>query len=461
MEQHKRKRLESIQFLAALLLFLGMCLVLARPAVMAGAFRALSPDAQPSLTIPTNIPASPNSTVDVPVVFDTGSFAVSGISFSIDYDQTYLNFDPTLPLSITFNVPSGFIATCQQDKTDTDGEIDCALYRPGFNPPVIPTSTVAVFRFRTLNVVGSVTTPVNFSANSPAPSFSDPQGYNVYGTVSNGSVVISSASTATFTPTSTYTHTPTPTSTHTPTPTPTNTFTPTPTGSHTPTPTPTGSHTPTPTSTSTPTHTPTPTVSVPPVNKPRMYAPLVVRPLICTDQIVNGGFEYNGNWEIPVTEWPAGYSWLRAYTGSFSMRTGILDWHDNRYSYSSARQLVTIPADASRVKLKFWEFSSSQEAPYGKVLSPEILEGPVAGQPLKFSPDQGDMQYVAILRPDNALLMIIWSQLSNAQTWTWRQVGMLNFVGQSVKIEFGTLNNNLTGGVTSMFVDDVSLEVCR
>ena len=43
------------------------------------------------------------------------------------------------------------------------------------------------------------------------------------------------------------------------------------------------------------------------------------------------------------------------------MRTGILKLADNRYSYSDAEQLVTIPGDADSVTLRIWLYPISGE----------------------------------------------------------------------------------------------------
>ena len=111
------------------------------------------------------------------------------------------------------------------------------------------------------------------------------------------------------------------------------------------TPTPTQSRTPTSTPTRTPTRTPTP-------------------PTACSNAIQNGGFETTSAWELPATEYTAGYSTARVRSGSWAMRTGIVNSADNRYSYSSARQLVTIPYNAYHADLKLYLYPISGKSPF-------------------------------------------------------------------------------------------------
>jgi len=81
----------------------------------------------PQLSISTNIPANANSTVVVPVQFTSNGFNIASTVFSIDYDQTLLSFDDTIPDAIDFNLPSDFSGACSPDLGDTDGEISSSI----------------------------------------------------------------------------------------------------------------------------------------------------------------------------------------------------------------------------------------------------------------------------------------------------------------------------------------------
>jgi len=175
--------------------------------------------------------------------------------------------------------------------------------------------------------------------------------------------------------------------------------------------------------------------------------------LICEELIANGGFETTSDWELPVTPYRAAYSAAQAHSGSRSMRTGIVDPTDNIESWSSARQSVTIAADAESATLRFWLYPLSDEPTTLAVLS----------QPLTFPLEEtvldGDVQYVLILNDSNVVIeRVVW-QLRDDQAWTYHEADLLDYAGRTIKLQFGTYNDGW-GGVSSMYVDDVALEVC-
>jgi len=67
----------------------------------------------------------------------------------------------------------------------------------------------------------------------------------------------------------------------------------------------------------------------------------------CNQAVANGSFEFESDWDLPITEYQAAYSSDQAHNGVWAVRTGITNPADNRYSYSSARQIVTIPVTAT------------------------------------------------------------------------------------------------------------------
>lgn len=58
----------------------------------------------------------------------------------------------------------------------------------------------------------------------------------------------------------------------------------------------------------------------------------------------------------------------------------------------------------------------------------------------------------------NELARLVVSRL-NEKSWKQESHDLTSFAGQTIVIYFGS-NNNGQGGVTGMYVDDVSLEVC-
>lgn len=189
----------------------------------------------------------------------------------------------------------------------------------------------------------------------------------------------------------------------------------------------------------------------------------------CNDLIVNGGFETDEAWQLPVTEYTAAYSSAASHSGSRSVRTGITKSADNRYSYSSTRQLVTIPADSTSVTLRVWLYPLSGEA----LTSANLQKGiqPLAARPT--GPDfesqfiAGDLQYVLVLDPgsdpedpadDTLIETLLWMR-SDAQQWQFYTFDLLDYAGETIKIQVGTYNDGYSG-ITAMYADDIALEAC-
>jgi hypothetical protein len=247
--------------------------------------------------------------------------------------------------------------------------------------------------------------------------------------------------TVTETPTNTATpsETPTATSTVTPSETPTATSTVTPSITPTPSTTLTPSITPTPSTTLTPSITPTPsttyTASVTPSATPTLT------PGACSELVANGGCESNAAWYFPTTAYTAGYSAAQAHGGTRSVRTGIETGYPV-YSYSAASQAIDIPVDAKQINLSFWYYAQSS--------SP-------------FSDE--DWSYVLVIDARGAyhyLLRVRWPD-TNAKTWTkaeFTEQVLAQFRGQRIRLHFETANTDW-GGITALYVDDVSLQVCR
>ena len=194
-----------------------------------------------------------------------------------------------------------------------------------------------------------------------------------------------------------------------------------------------------------------------------VYLPLLLRnyitvlpPRPCVEGIANGGFEDGGDWEIPETPYSAGYTTTVAHSGDRSMRTGIVDPADNIQSWSSARQLVAIPASAVSVTLRLWLYPVSEETSANPAFQTH-RSAPSIGTA---SPSMSDeAQYVFILDENNQWLETLIWQRSNDREWTFHQFDLIGYAGQAIKLQFGVYND---GGdpVTAMYGDDVSLEIC-
>lgn len=279
--------------------------------------------------------------------------------------------------------------------------------------------------------------------------------------------------TRTTTPTPTGTRTPTvsrtPTTTRTPTvtrtPSKTRTATTTRTSTRTRTPTRTGTPTRTDTPTRTPVHSPTPTVYRSPTPTPKGWT-LVRIPLVMhmptptptrtrgpgTELLVNGDFEDDDGWEMPATRYSADYTDEMAHGGKQSMRLGVVEESEQTYSYSPARQAVTIPANALSATVGFWVYPISGEAkalaapPHP--LAPSIQEATLAS----------DAQYLLVLNPYNTWIDTLWFECRDDQEWVYMAYDLMPFAGRTIKLHFGVYNNGVAG-VTGMYLDDVSVLV--
>lgn len=175
----------------------------------------------PSLTIPDDISADPGQNVTVPITLDSDGAKISGVSFSLVYDESCLSFDPSddnsdgLPDSISLSLPADVDRTLVAPAPEGAArEVDVVLADIVFPLVAIEDGVIVMIE---LNVADDapcwgVTVDVGFWADTPATYF-DTDMQEVDGTTHDGSIRIS---------------VPTPTPTFTPTPTPTPTFTPEP-----------------------------------------------------------------------------------------------------------------------------------------------------------------------------------------------------------------------------------------
>ncbi len=196
-----------------------------------------------------------------------------------------------------------------------------------------------------------------------------------------------------------------------------------------------------------PTQTPTATVG------PSPTATATGTPAACINIIKNGGLENATDWIIPLTAYPADYSKDRAHGGVFSMRTGIVNATHNRYSYSDARQTVTIPSNATSARLGFYVYASSAE----------LDTVPLAAKPesLNFGEDAlgSDVQYLLVLDAAETWIDTLVWQRSNTQAWIYHEYDLKKFAGRTIKLQFGVYNDGYNG-ITSMYYDDVALNIC-
>jgi len=173
--------------------------------------------------------------------------------------------------------------------------------------------------------------------------------------------------------------------------------------------------------------------------------------MACWEWVVNGDCEDDAGWAMPVTPVTAGYSTTQAHGNSRSIRIGIVDG-ENRLAYSSARQQVTLPATAVTVTLTAWLYTTSTEAQLVARL-PQALETVAPSTVV-------DAQYVLVLDENLVELgRLLWTRQNN-RTWEPYAFDLGAYAGKTIWLHFGVSNDGL-GGVTGMYVDDVSLSACE
>jgi hypothetical protein len=167
--------------------------------------------------------------------------------------------------------------------------------------------------------------------------------------------------------------------------------------------------------------------------------------------LINGACESEQAWNFPITPYSAAYTAEKSHGGSRSIRTGIIKPTDNRFSYSSAQQVVSLPSNPGQATLSAWIYTVSGEATTASM--PQAPEG-------IFREDAalgGDIQYILVLDPntDQVLESLYWERRN---TGDWEQVtfDMRKYAGMKIKLHFGSFNNG-NYGVTGMYIDDIAL----
>lgn len=184
-------------------------------------------------------------------------------------------------------------------------------------------------------------------------------------------------------------------------------------------------------------------------------------PATCSDRLRNGGFETDEAWTLPITAYRAVYSTAQPHSGARSVRTGIVDSADNRFSYSSAAQPVQIPTDSQTATLRLWLYFVSTEGdlPSAARAVEESAVQAVADGVAPAAPLAGDRQYVLLLNAQNTVVArLLWTR-SNTASWQQLTFDVSAYAGQTVRVQVGAYNDG-TDGVTALFVDDVALVSC-
>jgi len=181
----------------------------------------------------------------------------------------------------------------------------------------------------------------------------------------------------------------------------------------------------------------------------------------CTERLLNGGFESDEGWSLPVTAFSAAYSTEQKHTSNRSVRAGIVNAVDNKFSYSSASQTVQIPTETQTATLSLWLYALSTEGdlPSAASTADDATIQAVADGNAPAIALAGDRQYVLLTNTQNTVLArLLWTR-SDARTWQPLSFDLTPYAGQTVRVLFGVYNDGVDG-ITASFVDDASLVTC-
>jgi hypothetical protein len=197
----------------------------------------------------------------------------------------------------------------------------------------------------------------------------------------------------------------------------------------------------TPTATGTPIATATPTtlgVVVPPVSP---LAPTVpTADPTCTNILVDPGFEGWGGWHFGADPVPGIYVGEPRLAGARAVQLGNPPTQaTNVVTFSSIRQLVTLPSNVTRAELRWWK----------------LLHTAQPGAPSALS----DRQDLILLSPSLQPIQILRRELSNAGIWQEDVVDLTAYRGQSFYVYFNAFNDG-NGARTWMYLDNVQLNLC-
>jgi len=165
------------------------------------------------------------------------------------------------------------------------------------------------------------------------------------------------------------------------------------------------------------------------------WLPLVMRSFegggdTCTDVLVNGGFESDGGWVLNSL---AVYNTGQVHAGGRSARLGILPGEPGDSVYSSVAQTVVLPV-GSTATFRLWVY------------------------PIGEGGDTGDRHYVGLSDQSGGYHSLdTWR--SDARIWEQREYDLSAYLGQTVTLYVGTMNDG-DDDTAALYVDEVVLEVC-
>jgi hypothetical protein len=154
----------------------------------------------------------------------------------------------------------------------------------------------------------------------------------------------------------------------------------------------------------------------------------------CVELVQNGGFENTDTWFLGTAPQMPEYVTYTKHSGSRSLAMGITKGASQK-SYSSARQVMTIPSTANTITLSFW-FNA-------------MMGDPIRGQNME----------LVLMAPNGAVLEKPWRSQNDSRTWNQMSFDLSRWRGRTLQVYFNVYNDG-QGGTAGMFLDDVSLVAC-
>ncbi len=153
----------------------------------------------------------------------------------------------------------------------------------------------------------------------------------------------------------------------------------------------------------------------------------------CTNLLTNSNMEANSGWLFGNSPVPPRYATDRYHSPYRSVLLGIVAGPNQR-SYSSMTQYVSVPM-GSYLRLRAHVYPLSQ--PY----------------------DGDDAQELIILNSQGNPIYRAWTSISNANAWQTLEFDLSQYMGMTIGVYFNVFNDG-AGGVSAMYIDDVTLELC-
>jgi len=182
----------------------------------------------------------------------------------------------------------------------------------------------------------------------------------------------------------------------------------------------------------------------------------------CSERVSNGGFETDAGWTFALTASRAGYTTTQAHSGARSARLGVTpaaaaapgsraaegekrgEQERNLLgeaapaggSYSTAYQMMVIPASAESVTLSFWYRPGSQGT-------------------------AGDWQRSLLLNADYTYLATLMHGLENSAEWRPQSFDLTPYRDRTVVLYFEVYNDDIASSPLAwLYLDDVSVQAC-